>query len=186
MENSCEQFTDSAYLVECLLLQDHTAYTCSYIRCRQVCMTYAKSRTKLAKEVLEDLLQEAMVTFAIQLRDQLFSYQGIPPEQYIKQIFWRRCVDFWRKNGHWEPLPDDGLLNTLLKDDTEENAEQEWLINQVMQGLTRLDENCQKLVRLFYYQNRPLAECGQELGITPESAKVKRFRCIEKLRNLVR
>lgn len=186
MINPCTNFTDTASLLQSLIQEDHVAYTCLYQRCKQICLLYAKTRTQLNQEVLKDLLQDAVTEFTIQLRDHQYTYQGVPPEQYVKRIFWYKCVDYWRKHGHLEPLPDDeGLLENWQVDDSEEAMERESMINRVLQSLVRLDENCLKLVRLFYYQNKPLSECGQELGITAESAKVKRFRCIEKLRNFV-
>lgn len=186
MINPCKNFTDTAFLLQSLIQENHTAFTCLYQRCKQTCLPYAKARTQLAEEVLEDMLQDALTEFTIQLRNRQYAYQGVPPEQYVKRIYWFKCVNYWRRNGHLEPLPDeDSLLENWPVDDSEESAERESLINRVLQSLTRLDENCLKLVRMFYYQNKPLVECGQELGITAESAKVKRFRCIEKLRNFV-
>lgn len=185
--NPCKNFTDPVFFVESLFRKDQAAFACLYERCRQPCLSsHAQKRTQLTPEVLEDFLQDALTEFAVKLRDRKYTYEGIPPEQFVKRIHWNKCVDYWRKHGKLEPLPDDDeFLNKWETDDSEADRKRESLIERMMHEIDRIDANCQKLVKLFYFQSKPLTECGSELGITPESAKVKRFRCIDKLRKIL-
>ncbi len=122
----------------------------------------------------------------MQLRNRRYVYEGIPPEQYVKRIFWFKCVDYWRKTGKEMYMSEnEEFFDNLPADDSIEAEEREQRLGRVTQILNQLDEKCLKFVTLFYFHSKSIAECGKALNMTPESAKVKRHRCIEKLRNFV-
>ena len=59
--------------------------------------------------------------------------------------------------------------------------------HRVRRALTRLDERCQKLLKLLFYESEPLsyAEIAAELGTSEGSIGPTRARCLEKLLRLL-
>ena len=43
-------------------------------------------------------------------------------------------------------------------------------------------ENCQKILRLFYWEKKSYEEIALEMEMTPESAKNQKYRCMKKLK----
>lgn len=48
----------------------------------------------------------------------------------------------------------------------------------------RVGENCQKILRLFYWKKKSYEEIGLKMEMTPESAKNQKYRCMKKLKEL--
>ena len=50
----------------------------------------------------------------------------------------------------------------------------------------KLDENCQKILQLFYYDNLSMAIIAERTGYTnADNAKTQKYRCIQKLQGLM-
>lgn len=58
----------------------------------------------------------------------------------------------------------------------------EWT-HRLNKAFSLLREDCQQVLKWFYQEELPLREIGQRLGMTEQSAAVKRFKCAKYLRD---
>ena len=77
-----------------------------------------------------------------------------------------------------------------IKDDAQEEYEQkleaEAGVKKILKGLEMLGEDCRKFLTFFYFEKLSLTEIASRMNITPQFAKVKRFRCMDYLKKKVR
>lgn len=196
MTDFCSDFSNPIYLLEQLRNDDDAAFRWLYVRCQRVCMAYARPRTKLPDDDLADVLQDTMVTFLVQLRTGRFAYQGIPVEQYVRSLFWKKCVDRWRK---YRPERSMSSLQTTDHDNSEQSAalalygdllaegtaraeEKEIWLQRVEIALGRLEAPCRQLIENFYLARHSSKTVADMLGLSDGYTRLKRTRCLNALR----
>lgn len=60
------------------------------------------------------------------------------------------------------------------------------LVRQLQQGLSKLGETCQQILKLFYWQRYSMEAIARETGYKNESvAKKKKYSCLQKLKALM-
>lgn len=74
---------------------------------------------------------------------------------------------------------DQSLLDT-------ENEEREYKLNITLKAFENLGKDCKALLTQFYYNKVSLKEIAQNLNIEETSAKNKKYRCIQKLKELAK
>ena len=196
MTDFCSDFSNPIYLLDQLRNNDDAAFRWLYVRCQRVCMAYARPRTKLPDDDLSDVLQDTMVTFLVQLRTGKFTYQGVPVEQYIRNLFWKKCVDLWRKYHHERSMSslqtadhDDpeqsaalALYSDLLAEGTARAEEKEIWLQRVEIALERLEAPCRQLIENFYLARHSSKTVAGMLGLSDGYTRLKRTRCLNALR----
>ena len=55
----------------------------------------------------------------------------------------------------------------------------------IEKGLNAISEECRKVLQAYYYQKLSLSEIADNMQYTYAFAKVKKFRCLQSLRNLI-
>lgn len=137
------------------------------------------------EEDAEDLLQEALIilfrklqqpnfvltckitTFIYSICRNKWLYQLAKQASALKQI--KDSYDFVE-------LPDDVA-----------GEQQDLLDKQLQKAFGHLDKNCQQILIKYYYHNQSLEDIAKSLEIYNVNAvKVKKFRCIQKLKNELR
>ncbi|GAB3643717.1 RNA polymerase sigma factor [Spirosoma arcticum] len=54
----------------------------------------------------------------------------------------------------------------------------------VGRAFAEVSADCQTMLRCFYVEEKSLSECGARIGLQENSAKVKRFRCAQRMKTL--
>ena len=92
-----------------------------------------------------------------------------------------RSSTFKKTNG----LTDETL--SVLKDEPDEDLidANESKLNATMSAFKNLGQPCKQLLTDFYYDKKSLRIIASELQIEEASVRNKKYRCMEKLRNLV-
>lgn len=54
----------------------------------------------------------------------------------------------------------------------------------VGRAFAEVSEDCRTMLHCFYVEEKSLGECGAKIGLQENSAKVKRFRCAQRLKTL--
>lgn len=111
----------------------------------------------------------------------------------IKTFFYSICRNQWLKRLKQMKLTDrivDSQPYFDIPQQTEENDDYLVPLSELQELLLRqfikLDENCQKILQLFYYDNLSMAIIAERTGYTnADNAKTQKYRCIQKLQGLM-
>ncbi len=190
------------------------AWECLYISVFRSFVPYARQRSAISTDDALDILQEGMAEFAMKLKNGKYVFQGRPVAAYVFTVCRNRWVSFLRKNHiqKVDTLQDDVAENDSVDsdepisrfagferdDDTNQNgdfqagspgsdsiwedSEVDW--EAVKQAYSEVSDDCRTMLHCFYVEEKPLAECGARIGLQDNSAKVKRFRCAQRLKTL--
>ncbi|GGN11578.1 hypothetical protein GCM10010967_54380 [Dyadobacter beijingensis] len=192
--DSCKRYRDSELtFYEELLHEKHEAFTYLYRQTYQQCIPYVLKRGG-DQEQAEDLLHDCLAIFVGKIRDGSYVYQeNTRITTYFQSIY----INQWKKNlslltrraetsldGHL-PLDEDG--NTAVEADLAQMAayddgERDWIFRKLDRAFRLLAEDCRKMLHWFYVEERSLREIAADLGMTEQSAAVKRFKCARYLK----
>ena len=138
----------------------------------------------------KDIFQEAFVTVWENVQDNKF----VPKNQsalngYLYTIAKNKWLNHlnsvrYKKTNSYENHVQTLSNKKTIEDDIfkEENNNK---MDDVTSAFETLGDACQKLLSVFYYDNKSLRDISKLLNITEASARNKKYRCIEKLRTLV-
>lgn len=136
----------------------------------------------------EDLFQEVLIILVKKIQEPGFVLSsklssflfGIARNHYMAQS---------RKDLR---LPSKPLEESVIKADrpdeadTGEKEEMEEILEMLQSKVQELNEECQQIILLSYYQNLPQTEIAVQLGYSESFVKVKKHRCMSALRELVK
>ncbi|GAA4418143.1 hypothetical protein GCM10023187_51260 [Nibrella viscosa] len=154
-------------------------------------MVYKMNRPAILRYVLQnhgtaqdakDLYQNVMVAFHGNVADgKLVSLSG-----KLSTYLFKLAQNQWRnhlRGQKREMLVDYIADNDLPPGEPETDTLRE---DKFLQRLIdRLDERCQRILQLFYYERLSMQEVAQRVGLTDgESAKKRKYDCLNKLKKL--
>lgn len=91
---------------------------------------------------------------------------------WVMTIAYNCLVDYWRKSARQGgDLPDEQLLAA-----PEQNRDDEWKQQEIIEAMTQLSPEDRALLMMFYAEECSLATIGGRLGIAGGTAKVRLFR----------
>ncbi|WP_018619185.1 RNA polymerase sigma factor [Spirosoma luteum] len=198
---------------QALLADYKLAWECLYIRAAHSFVPYARQRSAVSTDDALDILQDGMAEFALNLKTGKFVFQGKPVAAYVFTICRNQWVSFLRKNNIrkvdvFQETDDDGTYTgretvstseltdgqtgTLAHEEPNrpdvsadsiwESSEVDW--KAVGRAFAEVGADCQAMLHCFYVEEKTLGECGSRIGLQENSAKVKRFRCAQRLKAL--
>jgi RNA polymerase sigma factor (sigma-70 family) len=135
-----------------------------------------------------DVFQEALFVFVKKLREPEFVLTSkastylyaVARNLYLKKLGKPvREVNFEQQQFQF-PDMDGQLADTLSA------AEQESLVSVMATHLAKLEEDCKAVITYAFYQNLSHAEIAGLMGYSEGFVKVKKFRCLEYLRKMLR
>jgi len=138
----------------------------------------------------KDTYQEAFLAMYQNVKaDKFVPASETALQGYLYQIAKNKWLDYLRSSRYKRTAHmADGFQ---IKD--EDPAEVEFDIpskdrnqkNVAMEAFVHLGNECQKLLEVFYFQKKSMREIALALNIGEASARNKKYRCIQKLRNLI-
>ncbi|MEM6317968.1 MAG: sigma-70 family RNA polymerase sigma factor [Bacteroidota bacterium] len=139
---------------------------------------------------VSDYLQEGVMVFIEQLRRPNFEL-NCAPVTYVYSVvrnLWLKRLNKQKKGGLSLIMdnPDYDYV-VVQEDEIEEKKELETkhlLVAQVLKE--KMKEDCRKVIVAFYYKKMSMQEIAAEMDYTAKFAKVKKNRCLDKFRQLVR
>ena len=134
----------------------------------------------------EDLFQEVLVVLIRNVRKQGFSLSA-KLSSYLYAIgrkMWMYRLRSDKNTVDFELVDTQGY-EEIDNPEILEKKEYEQKHHLMATLFKDLSEECQQIIRGFYYQNRPMKELAEELGYTDGSIRVKKNRCMNRFRKLV-
>lgn len=143
-------------------------------------------KNKGTAEQAKDIYQEAFI--AVWRNVQLGSF--IPQSEtalagYLYQVAKNKWIDYLRSAYYNETIR-EGDVEANYELVEEMPADQSEYINQIKKGLQQLGENCKEVLGRFYYKNETMKAIATAMNWTEATARNNKYRCLEKLRELVK
>ena len=140
------------------------------------------------KEEAKDIYQDAYSAVWYNVKEGKFSPKNETALQgYLFQIAKFKWLDVLRTSRKRNVT---GIKDLIIEDDsitdtmrTENEHEQK--VQMVMSAFTEIGQDCEQILKQFYFQKLSMQKIALNFDITEHSARNKKYRCIEKLRNLV-
>lgn len=145
------------------------------------------SEAGFAPEDAEDLFQEALLVLVKNVHKPDFTLTA-KLSTYLFAIV--RNLLLKKRTQKTPGALDESKLGQMADNDTEENSADrkiwESQLNVVVACLELLEDNCNQLLRMSFFEQRSHAEIAAALGYSEAFVKVKKHRCLDYLRNKVK
>ena len=209
-DNPCQRFDpDSRAFYEALRADYRQAWECLYVKTYHIFIPYACQRSAIDPDDALDILQDGLSEFAINLKNGRYSFQGKPVTAYVFTVCRNRWATFLKKDrsrrtgaagpnaadtapaygpqfafsGNEDEADPEGTETGMLERDAIWGAtDVDW--DAVNRAFAEVGQSCQTMLRCFYVEEKSLGECGGRIGLQESSAKVKRFRCAQRMKLL--
>ncbi len=206
-DNPCAGFGENHSDFYQALRDDYQrAWECLYLRAYRTFVPYACQRSPISTDDALDLLQEGLAEFAVKLKNGKFAFQGSPVTAYVFTVCRNRWVSFLKRNriqraeattelADEDEEIDESAPAFLTRSDEDEDGEgatnrdpiwEETDVNweAVNRAFEQVGDDCRAMLHCFYVEEKSLGECGGRIGLQENSAKVKRFRCAQRMKTL--
>jgi RNA polymerase sigma factor (sigma-70 family) len=132
----------------------------------------------------KDIYQEAFMAAWRNIRmDKFQPKNDTAISGYIFQIARNKWIDQLRTMKGKKML---SVVDTDIPDTIEDaSPEEENYLSQVKKYFSQLGEQCKELLGRFYYKKQNLREIAEYFSWTEASAKNNKYRCLQRLRNMV-
>ncbi|MBA6152061.1 RNA polymerase sigma factor [Gelidibacter maritimus] len=145
-----------------------------------------------SKEHAKDIYQEAFIVVWKNVKNDRFIPENETALQgYLYRIARNKWMDILRSPSFKKTKIIQHELNVLDKgidlNDHEKDGKQEFFekrLEQTMEAFKNLGAPCKELLTAFYYEKASLREIANKLKIEENSVRTKKYRCMEKLRQL--
>ena len=108
-------------------------------------------------------------------------------EAYLFTIAKNKWIDFTRTVAKKKTISIDEKIYELTDDETSKSSdriEKEHQLNITLTAFENLGQACKDLLTQFYFQKLSLRDIAKNLDLEEASAKNKKYRCIQKLKEL--
>ena len=134
----------------------------------------------------KDIYQEAFLSAWRNIRmDKFRPRQDGALEAYILQIARYKWLDHLRTSRYKHTVSFVSEHENLMTFDTPDDITEK-RIQIIKTHFRTLGEGCHKLLTRFYYKNESMKTIAADMGWTEATVKNNKYRCMEKLRNLIK
>lgn len=173
-------------LIDALKMND------SYILKQFYTLHYKKIEALVLKnsgttEHAKDVYQDAFVTVWTHVKtDKFVPKNDTALQGYLYSIAKNKWTDVLRSKSFKNANKLNELTLTEVKDSTEDaNQEQDLKLKVAMAAFKNLGQPCKQLLGDYYFEKKSLKQIAQHFNIEENTARNKKYRCMQKLRNMV-
>lgn len=132
-----------------------------------------------------DIYQDSFLALWRNISDGKFIPQTFDDiSAYLTIIVRNKWVDYLRSFHHRMIVPEEDMSGwTFVEEEFAEDEKE--LIELIKKEFVKLGAKCRDLLSRFYYQKQRLAEIASDLNYTEATARNNKYRCLQKLRELV-
>lgn len=129
----------------------------------------------------EDMFQEAMTVLWLSVKEERFS-AGNDPGGFLFRVAKYKWLDVVRSAAHKHMKVVHS--EQLLERPAEVGTDVEERLARLRGVYETLDDKCRQVLDRFYFERKDLAAIAGEMGVTEESIRTIKYRCMMKLRAL--
>ncbi len=134
----------------------------------------------------KDIYQEAFITVWTHVKQNKFEPQNDTALQgYLYRISKNKWTDVLRSKSFKDVKSLDKDNLRAVKDDETYNEPENKKLKITMAAFENLGQPCKQLLKTFYFEKKSLKEISEELNIEENTARNKKYRCMQKLRAVV-
>jgi RNA polymerase sigma factor (sigma-70 family) len=140
------------------------------------------------REDAQDVFQEALFVLVKKLREPGFTLSG-----KLSTFLYAVIRNIWLKRtgkmSNEVSMDEKSLTVALTRSEVQDGlsaSEREILLLTINEKLNELEEGCRLILLHAFYQQLPHAEIARIFGYSEAFVKVRKFRCLEYLRRLVK
>jgi len=140
------------------------------------------------EHLAKDIFQEAFIALWINLKTNNYNqFKTENIEAYLYSIAKNKWIDYLRSANYRKKIPMDSWNESVVFNETDEAEE---IVSQARTRMTykavnKLGKSCRKLLEMFYFERKSMAEISDLLKISEPSARNKKYRCMKQLREYV-
>lgn len=162
-----------------------TLYTSNYHKIEALVL-----KNNGSKEHAKDVYQEAFIIVWKNIKNDRFVPENDTALQgYLYQIARNKWMDVLRSSKFKKTNP---IINEMsivdkhtVQNEEEDNEDFKLKLKQTMAAFKSMGNPCKELLTTFYFEKKSLREIAEKLQIEENTARNKKYRCMEKLRELV-
>lgn len=134
----------------------------------------------------KDLYQEVFLTVWKNIREDKFTpLSDYGFDAYLFQIAKNKWTDYLRSSQYKKTRSLETVISLEPENEVPVNHwEQEAKLKSFSDAFESMGEPCKSLLKDFYYKKKSLREIAQNLNIDEASTRNKKYRCIQKLREI--
>ena len=137
----------------------------------------------------KDIYQEAFLAFWNNIKNDKFkSTSNSSLNGYLYTIAKNKWLDYLRSSKHKKMISTSKLNNLDLEqvksEFDEESDENDQKLERAMKSFNLLGEACKLLLTKVYFEKKSMKEIAIELELDAASTRNKKYRCMQKLREL--
>lgn len=137
----------------------------------------------------KDIYQEAFLAFWNNVKNDKFKSTGNSSlNGYLYTIAKNKWLDYLRSSNHKKMISTSKLhkldLEQVKLEVDEENHKNDQKLEKAMQSFNLLGEACKLLLTKVYFEKKSMKEIAVELELDAASTRNKKYRCMQKLREL--
>ncbi|MCB0446014.1 MAG: sigma-70 family RNA polymerase sigma factor [Gelidibacter sp.] len=138
----------------------------------------------------KDIYQEAFIVVWKNVKDKKFIPQNETAlHGYLYTISKNKWMDYLRSK-HYKKTVVTSKLNHFELSDVDHEKKDDDIIKEnrlegIMAAFKTMGSPCKELLTTFYFEKKSLRDIADELQIEENTARNKKYRCMEKLRELV-
>lgn len=136
----------------------------------------------------KDIYQEAFIAVWQQIKEDKF----IPEKNdslngYLVKIAKNKWIDYLRSKEYQlkKPIPQGMDIEEEQEKNTEAAQEEELRLQNMTIALSQLETPCREVLTHFYFYKKSLGEIAAYFEIDEASAKNKKYRCMQKLKQIL-
>ena len=133
-------------------------------------------------EQAKDIFQDGMIALYVNIKKGSFEKRNAKLSTYLMQICKYKWYDYLKSNSNKKEisLADPMILENIqdIKSDVLEIGQQKL----VHRALTKLKNQCQKILRFFYWERLSMGEIAKKLSMQEASVKNGKYRCMQALK----
>jgi len=136
-------------------------------------------------EEAKDVFQEAFIAVWKNIQLEKFIPQNEQSlKAYLFQVSKNKWISYLRSSAYKKTTALKYDAVEVPDDDSNEGANE--YISAVAKNIVKLGENCREVLTRFYYEKESLRTIAAFFGWTEQTARNNKYRCIEKLRSLLK
>ena len=138
-------------------------------------------------EHAKDIYQEAFISVWTQIKNDKFIPRNDTALQgYLYKIAKNKWMDVLRSKSFKNSKSINFETLTYINDDNDEDIDlKSNKLKLAMAAFKNLGKPCKQLLSVFYFEKKSIKEIASELKIEENTARNKKYRCMEKLRAMV-
>lgn len=179
---------ESAKLVEAFRANNEAVLKTIYQENYHKVRTYILQNNGTGQQA-KDIYQEAFITLWEKIRHkQITPIDSSSVNGYLYTVAKNKWIDIMRSEKHKTMVSvskfKDSAFLQAEHETVEERTKKEDKLNRTMMAFNKLGRDCKILLTKVYFEKKSMKEIGMELNLDAASAKNKKYRCMQKLREL--